>query len=376
MIHLFWLLLSMRGRINFEQLGRYSSHNEGTFRNNFDKPFDFLAFNRLLIKEFCSPEVVIAFDPSFIAKSGKHTPGLGYFWSGCAGRSKKGLEIGGFAAIDILNNTSMHLTAHQTIRQKADKSLLDYYTELVVQQSTDLQKTATTLVVDAYFSKKKFIIPVTEAGFTVVSRLRKDAVLFYPYLGLARKGRGRPKKFAGKVDTANPSEEHFKLIVQQDDLKAFEAVIFSKGLKRLLKVVLVHYLKADGSIKRIQILFSTNPTMAGTEVVLIYKGRFQIEFLYRDAKQHAGLEHCQSRKEQRLHFHFNASLTAVSLAKAMHYLKLPIEKRTSFSMASIKTQYFNELLLDRFISAFGIFPIPQKNNPVYLKLRDFGKIAA
>ena len=116
--------------------------------------------------------------------------------------------------------------------------------------------------------------------------------------------------------------------------------------------------------------------MEGTDLLIYYKTRFQIEFLYRDAKQFTGLEQCQSRKEKRLDFHFNTSLTTVSLAKTVHYLNQPINKRKSFSMFSIKTQYFNEHMLDRFISAFGIFPIPKKNNPIYLKLRDFDKIAA
>jgi len=33
----------------------------------------------------------IAFDPSFIPKSGNQTPGIGYFWSGCAGRALRGI---------------------------------------------------------------------------------------------------------------------------------------------------------------------------------------------------------------------------------------------------------------------------------------------
>jgi len=98
--------------------------------------------------------------------------------------------------------------------------------------------------------------------------------------------------------------------------------------------------------------------------------------LYRDAKQFTGLEHCQSRKEKRLNFHFNASLTAVSLAKAAHHLSVPIEQRKSFSLFSIKAQYFNELLLNRFFEVFGIDPNSKKINAKYLSLRNFGKIAA
>ena len=33
-------------------------------------------------------ECIVAFDPSYIKKSGKHTFGLGIYWSGCANRAK------------------------------------------------------------------------------------------------------------------------------------------------------------------------------------------------------------------------------------------------------------------------------------------------
>ncbi len=46
----------------------------------------------------------------------------------------------------------------------------------------------------------------------------------------------------------------------------------------------------------------------------------------------AGLEDCQVKSENKLHFHLNASLTTVSLAKALHYLNIPKEERDSFSM--------------------------------------------
>ena len=381
-IHLFWLLLSMRGRVNFEQLGRYSKYNESTFRNNFDKTFDFLSFNQELIATVCEKEIAIAFDPSFISKSGKQTAGLGYFWSGCAGRSKKGLEIGGFGALDIINNTCMHLCAYQTILDSTKKgdekkqSLLSYYSDLVVSKAEQLLKTSNKLVVDAYFSKKPFVDSAVSVGFEVISRLRDDAVLQYRYLGTPRKGRGRPRKFAGKVDRKKLDEQHFKPIIKEPDFMAYESVVYSKALKRWIKVVIVHYLKEDGTLKAAKIYFSTDLQMEGVDIFIYYKTRFQIEFLYRDGKQYTGLEQCQSRKAKRLDFHFNASLTTASLAKAMHHLDKPIDKRKPFSMASIKTQYFNELLLDKFISAFGFSPERIKNNPVYRKIRDFGKIAA
>jgi hypothetical protein len=49
--------------------------------------------------------------------------------------------------------------------------------------------------------------------------------------------------------------------------------------------------------------------MSGKKIWGIYINRFQIEFLFRDAKGHLGLEHCQSRQENALDFHFNHVLT-------------------------------------------------------------------
>jgi len=69
-------------------------------------------------------------------------------------------------------------------------------------------------------------------------------------------------------------------------------------------------------------------------------------------------------------------LSTVSIAKVLHWLCLPADKRGPFSMADIKTQYFNELMLERFFSVCGINPNLAKNNPAYKSLYDFGKIAA
>ena len=77
----------------------------------------------------------VAFDPSFIPKSGKHTPGIGYFWSDCAGRALRGIEILGLSVIDADTRLSFHLDAVQTpptnCIQDNDLSLIDWYAEAI-----------------------------------------------------------------------------------------------------------------------------------------------------------------------------------------------------------------------------------------------------
>lgn len=110
-----WLFLSINAPVNFLQLGRYGQYGEQRYRQHFEVDFDFFNFNATLIQQYCGTKRAIAFDPSYIPKSGRNTEGVGWFWSGCANKSKWGLEIGGLAVLDLDNHTALHLEAIQTI---------------------------------------------------------------------------------------------------------------------------------------------------------------------------------------------------------------------------------------------------------------------
>ncbi len=57
------------------QLARFSPYGEQTHRIHFEQEFDFLAFNKNLVDMLPGKEIIIAFDPCFIPKAGKHTYG-------------------------------------------------------------------------------------------------------------------------------------------------------------------------------------------------------------------------------------------------------------------------------------------------------------
>jgi hypothetical protein len=86
----------------------------------------------------------------------------------------------------------------------------------------------------------------------------------------------------------------------------------------------------------------------------------------------------QTRSPQRLDFHFNASLTALNLAKYQQQLRqaqLNAEAPSPFSMASYKRFAFNDHLLERFICQLELDPILIKSHPNYENLRSYGSIA-
>jgi hypothetical protein len=138
-------------------------------------------------------------------------------------------------------------------------------------------------------------------------------------------------------------------------------------------ILLVHVttLKSNG------IYFSTDTKMDPNDVLQYYHSPFQIEFLYRDAKQHTGLCDSQARSENKLHFQFNASLTSINIAKVVHWLSIPKEKRGAFSMSDIKTMNHNILMINRIFDVFGICPYSIKNQNYVKELilvRHYGRL--
>lgn len=381
MLHLFQLFLGLRGRYNFLNMARYGTYSEQSYRNHFGRDFDFSKFNEGLIDQICSSNLIVAFDPSYVPKSGKKTDHLGKFWSGCSGKALKGLEMGGFAVVDVENVTAMSLESVQTPSAQElaleGKSLVDHYAEIVIERAETFLKYSRQLVADSYFAKKKFILPIQQdTDLQIVSKFRNDANLNYLYEGPQKGGKGRPRKYAGKVDVKQIDTSRFALCLEDEDLRVYTAIVYSVSLKQNVRIAYVQQIEKGRPTGRYAILFATDLELAGDLILLYYKSRFQIEFLFRDAKQHVGLNHCQARSEKKLNFHFNAALTTVSLAKAIFFLDLEKDQRTTFSMRDVKTLFLNRLMMERFLSNFEIDRNTEKNNPIYLKLLNWGRIAA
>ena len=125
-----------------------------------------------------------------------------------------------------------------------------------------------------------------------------------------------------------------------------------------------------------KLYFSTDVSMDSSYVLLYYQSRYQIEFLYRDGKQHTGLNDSQAKSENKLHFQLNASLTSLNIAKAIHWLSLLKEDRKAFSMSDIKTMNHNILMLNRFLDVFGVSPYSTKNQNYVKEIILYGTIAA
>lgn len=378
---LFPTIMILRGRMNYRNMSRYSSRHEKSFSRSFRKPFDFPLFNHLLISETITEgnRRMAAIDASFVPKSGKHSYGIDYFWSGAAGRSKKGQEISSLAIVDLDYNTAYNLSVEQTPSSseigKKEENRIDFYLQQIQRNQNYLRDHHIIhIATDGFYSKTRFIDGLVVLGFHQIGRLREDANLRYLYKGPHKKRKGARKKYDGKVNYDDLSRWQFVSEIEQG-VSLYTADLNSPRFKRNLRVV---YLLDQRNSKnhRYALFFSTDLSLDPLDIFNMYRARFQIEFIFRDAKQFTGLTDCQAKSKEALNFHFNASLSTLNLLKKQDRQQGENSNSKVCSIASWKARYFNEHLLDRFISHLDLNPIFIKNTPQYEELINYGVINA
>ncbi len=393
LLALFATMLAVRGRVNFRNLARYSTYSERTHHRQFQHSFDFPAFNQRAIAQVtdAATTLLVAQDATFIRKSGKHTYGLDKFWNGCAHRNERGLELSAIAVLDVARRTAYPLSAHQTtprsnsLRESAAESAtsqtkaqpeatrIDFYLQHLTASLPFFPAQVRYGVFDGAFAKRKFVAGCRALDLHLISLLRVDANLRYLYTGAQHK-RGRRKVYAGKVNFADLSRFDCAGEVAPH-VTRYTAVVNSVSLKRNIRICLVVN-RTKPEKPRYVVLFSTDCELSADTIYEYYTLRFQIEFLFRDAKQFTGLQDCQARDKEALHFHFNMALAAVGVTKIEALTEQSAPQPQVFSLASWKQRAFNEHLLDVFISKLALEPTVIKNHPHYDYLRTYGAIAA
>ena len=359
LVTLLMTMLVTRGRLNFLNLSRHSSLDEKTYRRHFQQVFSFSAFNQLAIAQAVLAEhtQLFAQDASFSAKSGKHTYGLDRFWNGTAAKAERGLEVSVISIVDVEANQAFALSAQQTPPQLAKQKTaraptrIDFYLEHLSSTASHLPAAVKDGVFDGFYAKQKFVAGVLRLGYEVVSKFRSDANLLYLYDGEQKK-RGRRRQYDGKVSFADLSRFD-KIDCDEAHLTLYTALVWSVSLQLRVRVVVVVNTK-DTEKPRYVVLFSTDTELAATDIFRFYKARFHIEFIFRDAKQFAGFSDCQARDQAALHFHFNASVTAVNVARLIAQAEQQSAAKFVFSMASLKQRFFNEHLLNLFIDKLAL----------------------
>ena len=378
-------MLALRGRVNYRNLARYGEYCEHSYARQFAQPFPWMQYHAQVIHDAvpATHELIAAQDASFIPKSGKRTPGLGRFYNGCAGRTERGLEISALAVVDLTHKGAYVAAVAQTQappklkKAQVEVTRLDQAIAQLKTTHPHLPKSIRYLAADGWYAKQKYADAVVALDLHLVTKLRHDANMRFRFTG-ARGRRGRPKTYDGKVDWQDLSrfdQVETTALTLDPGVEVYTAQLYHCSLKRWLRIVVLVWQTKDDK-RHHAILATTDVDCTAADVLRFYQARFQLEFLFRDGKQFAGLTECQSRHAAALDFHFNASLATVSATRAATAQGHDSDEPFVFSLASQKQIAFNEHLIAVISQKYGYDLTGWKIHPAYQELRTYGALAA
>ncbi|MGH7928126.1 MAG: transposase [Candidatus Binatia bacterium] len=378
---LFRVVFALQGRINFTNMARFSVLHEQTFRRHFACAFDWVAFNLVVLRLRAHPEepLIGVFDTSFLPKSGKKTYGLDKFFSSTAKATRTGLEVSLLGVIATTSRRTFALDATQTPPDlsigeptqdgSSRYSRIDFYLEQITDCLARLPQ-VNYFVGDGYYAKRKVFDTLASRGKHLVTKLRSDANLRFLAEPHERASGGRPRRYAGKVRFSGFGEVQSRFsekgaLSDLPHVRIYTALVNSEHLKRDLRLVVLHN-ERDGSYV---VLCSTDLNQPAEEVVTFYRLRYQLEFVIRDAKQFAGLVHCQARDQEKLDFHLNMSMAAVNLGRLVSH-------RASISLGSYVREAYNTFLVGRLLSELSLGAEFRISHPRIQEVIQTGRLAA
>ena len=153
------------------------------------------------------------------------------------------------------------------------------------------------MVVDGAYAKAPFLSPAMALGFTVVSRLRKDAAL-WTVPGPRQPGRrGRPRIYG---------EQRIDLAKRAGQRRGWSTDIFhlyGEATEKRYKTFLATWRPAGGVIRVVLVdeptgwvaFFCTDPNVTVAEILGAVADRFSLEIAFRDCKEIVGAGQQQVR---------------------------------------------------------------------------------
>jgi len=147
------------------------------------------------------------------------------------------------------------------------------------------------LALDGHFGHQQAVLMVLENDLHLISKLRKDAALYEKYDG-EYGGRGAKKKYGNRLKYDLLPTKYLKKSEPTGEILTnyYQGIFRHKEFGRELNVVIIVKLNRRTQKVGHAVLFSSDAELGWEKLIDYYSLRFQIEFNFRDAKQHFGLE--------------------------------------------------------------------------------------
>lgn len=323
-------------------------------------------------------EYLLAGDEVVCGKAGTETYGLDRFFSSLQQRPIAGLAFFAFSLINVREQRCYPVKVDQVVRSDEEKAASkakkqakkDKQTgekrkrgrpkgsknkkDTTLMLNAELQRIQAALKVlleligkvlpikylrlDGHFGNFPSAMMVIQAGLQLISKLRYDASLYFPYLG-AYKGTGPHAKYGDKVDVRKMGEKYLKESTIEKNIRTdiYQAELLNKEFALPLNVVIILKTNLDTQTQAHVILFSTDLELSYNKLIKFYSLRFQIEFNFRDAKQYWGLEDFMNIEKTAVTNAANLAFLMVNLSQIL--LRRFQQTNPDFSILDLKAHY-------------------------------------
>jgi putative transposase len=348
-------MLAMTGRVTMRGLARWAGTGGSyrTIQRFFTTSINWATLQWVLIRHhLLEPDdvIVLGGDDVVVTKAGKHTYGLDRFFSSLYGKAVPGLGFLSLSLISVKRRTSYPVMLEQLEpqhtatapevskktssgkrgrpkgrknQQRRDVELSPYlrFVQETITRVLQMIGTSFTLVYfvfDGAFGHNDALQMVRQTGLHLISKLRHDSALYFPYTG-PYSGRGKRRKYGKKLAYHDLPDESLQTSFVEKDIetKIYQMNLWHKKFADLLNVVVI--VKTNLTTKAVAhvVLFSSDVDLPYDRLIDYYRLRFQIEFNFRDAKQYWGLEDFMTVKQTPVYNSANLAMFMVNLSHAL-----------------------------------------------------------
>ena len=178
------------------------------------------------------------------------------------------------------------------------------------------------LLIDAWFMRKRLILPLLEQCVRIIGQVRRDTALFLPPLPEPKR-RGRKRKYGQRIDAAMIkglpiTERELTLYGKVQRVRLRSVIAVARFLKRLpVRAVWCEMYQPDGIWSRPRLLLATETDLTAQEVVEIYGMRWGIEPLFHNLKRWWGVGNLWQQSREALELWMQIRSTAYAVMQLL-----------------------------------------------------------
>ncbi len=348
-------MLSMSGRVTMRGLSRWSGKGGSyrTIQRFFTTSVHWCQLNFILIRQQlldADDVLLMSGDHVVVTKAGKATYGLDRFFASLYGKAVPGLCFLRLSLLSVKRRTSYPVVTEQVEKageataqaqptQKASRPrgrpkgsknrnrrevtlspslrFIQEHIKRLLQQIGEAFKVV-YFIFDGELGHHDALQMVRQVGLHLVSKLRYNSALYWPYTG-PYAGRGPRRKYGKKLDYRNIPSAYLQATSIDEGIETniYQMSLWHKKFAAMLNIVVIVKRHLQTHKTAHVVLFSSDLMLGYAPLIDYYRLRFQLEFNFRDAKQYWGLEDFMSVNEKPVYNSANLAMFMVNVSQAL-----------------------------------------------------------